>query len=327
MKNKPQKNSVQDQDLRKMLTIMIRIRLFEEYIFQAFKTEMMPGTIHQYDGMEGIAAGVACAINDNDLMTSTHRGHGHLIAKGCSINNIIAELYAKETGISRGVSGSMHMYDYPRGFLGTNGIVGGGVPIAVGAALAMKLENTNRIVICFLGDGATNEGAVHESMNLASIWRLPVLFIIENNQFAVSTSIKKTSNIEHLSIRSQSYGMPGITIDGNDAICVYENVQNAVDKTRLGSGPSIIECLTYRYKGHSRFEPAKYRDEKELSEWKLKDPIELLKNKLLSDSIINEKEYNEIFEKTKSEIEMAIMFAKESEMLTTQDLTNLVYDN
>jgi TPP-dependent pyruvate/acetoin dehydrogenase alpha subunit len=266
--------------LIRMLRQMYEVRLFEEALFHAFKTEKMPGTMHQAIGMEAVSVGIGQALRSDDVMTSTHRGHGHAIAKGLPLNQLMAEMYARQTGISRGMGGSMHLFDVEAGFLGTTGIVGAGAPIAVGAALALKLEGTERIAVTFFGDGGANQGVVHEAMNMAAIWKLPVLFVCENNRYAVSMPVEKAVAINHIVERAAGYGMPGVLVDGNDVIAVYQAAAQAAGWARHGEGPTLLECETYRYKGHSRFEPATYRPAGELEAWMSKDPINRLRHVL-----------------------------------------------
>lgn len=265
-----------------LLRTMLRIRVFEETLYRLFMSGTMPGTIHQAIGQEAVSAGVGLALRSDDLMTSTHRGHGHAIAKGLPLRSLMAEMFARSTGSSGGFGGSLHIFDISRGFLGSTGIVGAGAPIAVGAALATHLAGSDRVAAAFFGDGAANQGAVHEALNLAAIWRLPVVFICENNRYAVSMPFSRAFAVEHVSDRAVGYGMPGITIDGNDVLGVLSTTRAAVELARAGGGPTLIECQTYRYKGHSRFEPAKYRPEGELAEAMNHDPIDWLKSELLA---------------------------------------------
>ena len=298
--------------LRKMLYQMFAIRLFEEALYRAFMTEKMPGTMHQTNGQEAIAVGVGLALELDDVMTSTHRGHGHAISKGIPLNALMAEMYARTTGTSGGMGGSMHIFDLPRGFLGTTGVVGAGVPIAVGAALALKLEEKKRLAVAFLGDGAMNQGAVHEAFNLAVVWKLPVIFVCENNGYAVSYPTSRAFAIEHLAQRAAGYGMPAVTLDGNDVLAVYAAAQKAAAAARDDKGPSFLECITYRQKGHSRFEPAAYRPAGELKTWLAKDPIERFRNFLSENLLISSEEQDEFKQKVSQEIQAAILFAKSS---------------
>lgn len=298
--------------LRKMLCQLFTIRLFEEALYRAFMTEKMPGTMHQTNGQEAIAVGVGLALEPEDVMTSTHRGHGHAIVKGIPLNDLMAEMYARTTGASGGMGGSMHIFDLSRGFLGTTGVVGAGVPIAIGAALALKLEGKKRLAAAFLGDGAMNQGAVQEALNLAAVWKLPVIFVCENNGYAVSYPTHKAFAIEHLTQRAAGYGIEAATLDGNDVLEVYSAAKKAAAKARGGEGPIFLECITYRQKGHSRFEPAAYRPPGELEAWLAKDPLERFCIFLKQNSFITPNEQEEIKQTVSKEIQAAILFARSS---------------
>jgi TPP-dependent pyruvate/acetoin dehydrogenase alpha subunit len=308
-----------------MLRQMLEIRLFEEALYHAFMTEKMPGTMHQAIGMEAVPVGVVHALRPDDLMGSTHRGHGHAIAKGVSLDALMAEMYARETGISRGMGGSMHIFDLACGFLGTTGVVGAGVPIAVGAGLAMHLENAGRVVVSFFGDGASNQGAVHEALNLAAVWKLPVVFVCENNRYAVSMPIERALAVEHVAARASAYGMPGVTVDGNDVLAVYHATKRAVSRARKGRGPSLIECETYRYKGHSRFEPATYRPEGELEAWLKKDPIPRLRRRLEEEGILSGAEADAVRNEVEERVQAAVAFARQSPDATVERVPALVF--
>ncbi|MGD0862926.1 MAG: thiamine pyrophosphate-dependent dehydrogenase E1 component subunit alpha [Candidatus Limnocylindrales bacterium] len=295
-----------------LLRTMLRIRLFEEALYRLFMSGTMPGTMHQAIGQEAVAAGVGRALRPSDAMTSNHRGHGHAIAKGVPLRSLMAEMFGRSTGASGGYGGSLHIFDLGRGFLGTNGIVGAGVPIGVGAALALKLGQTDNVAVTFFGDGAANQGAVHEALNLAAIWKLPVVFICENNQYAVSLPFERAFAIPCVADRAVAYGMPGQTVDGNDALVVLDAARAAVARARAGEGPTLIECKTYRYKGHSRFEPAKYRPAGELEQWLERDPIRRLEDELLSESRSSKDELDTIRQDVEHEVAEAIEFARSS---------------
>ena len=311
--------------LRKMLSLLYKIRSFEEALYRAFMTEKMPGTMHQSNGQEAIAVGVGLAIQPEDVMTSTHRGHGHAIAKGIPVNDLMAEMYARATGTSGGMGGSMHIFDLQQGFLGTTGVVGAGVPIAVGAALALQLEGKKRLAVAFLGDGAMNQGSVHEALNLAAVWKLPVIFVCENNGYAVSFPTSQAFAIEDLSQRAVGYGMPGIKLDGNDVLEVYSAVQKAAAGARNGEGPVFLECLTYRQKGHSRFEPALYRPAGELEAWLENDPITRFQNFLSQNSLLAVEEQNQIKRDIFEEIQAALAFAKSSPFPDPRTALNMAF--
>lgn len=255
------------------LALMWRIRLFEEAVDELFGRGLMHGTMHLSIGQEASATGVCMAMNPGDQLTSTHRGHGHCIAAGADLNRMMAELLAKETGYCRGRGGSMHIADVTTGNLGANGIVAGGLPIAVGAALGLRMQGKDAVVISFFGDGATNEGAFHEAVNLAAVWNLPVVFVCENNKYGMSMSTALSTKVERLSDRAAAYGIPGITVDGNDLQAVHEAADATIQQARSGGGPSLLEAVTYRWKGHSKSDKNLYRTREEIAEWKDRDPI------------------------------------------------------
>ncbi|OGD17133.1 pyruvate dehydrogenase (acetyl-transferring) E1 component subunit alpha, partial [Candidatus Atribacteria bacterium RBG_19FT_COMBO_35_14] len=260
----------------------------------------------------------------DDFITSTHRGHGHMIAKGADINRMMAELYGRTTGHCKGKGGSMHIADFSIGVLGANGVVGGGLPIAVGASLGIKMKKTDQVVVAFFGDGASNTGAFHESLNFASIYKLPVIFVVENNKFASTASTKETTSVESISNRAVSYGIPGVTIDGNDIIAVYEITKEMIKRAREGGGPSLFEAKTYRIKGHFVGDPELYRDKKEVEKFRLNDPIQKFEKKLVELKKLNDIEKKEIWEDSKKEIKEAVKFAKESPIPSNKDaLTDL----
>ena len=255
------------------LDTMWTIRRFEEAVDDLFARGLMHGTMHLSIGQEASATGACMALRPDDAITSTHRGHGHCIAKGADLTRMMAELLAKETGYCRGRGGSMHIADVATGNLGANGIVAGGIPIATGAALAFQLRGEDRVVACFFGDGAANEGAFHEAVNLAAIWNLPVVFICENNKYGMSFSTEKAFAIEHIAERAAGYGIPGVTVDGNDVAAVYDATRTAVDQARAGGGPTLVESVTYRWKGHSKSDKNLYRTKEEIADWRSRDPI------------------------------------------------------
>lgn len=291
-----------------MYTDMYRIRRFEEEVFEFYKRGLMPGLAHLYIGEEAVAVGACAAINQNDYIGSTHRGHGHLIARGADTKRMMAEILGKETGYCRGKGGSMHIMDMSLGILGANGIVGGGIPIATGAAYSCKYRETDQVVLCFFGDGASNEGTFHESINMAAAWDLPVVYIIENNQYGITVDINRITKEHDLAKRAVGYGIDGITIDGNDVELVYDTVKLAVEKARKGEGPTIIECKTYRHHGHNGGDPGNYRKEGELEYWKSRDPLKLLKET----EVLPEETFQEIEAKIDEEIKEACRFAADS---------------
>lgn len=291
---------------------MYEIRCFEEKLFYLFLHDDIPGTMHQYIGQEAVAVGVCANLRKDDYITSTHRGHGHCIAKGASLDKMMAEMFGKKTGYCRGMGGSMHLADFSVGVLGATGIVGAGIPIATGAGLSAVLRKTEQVTACFFGEGASNEGAFHEAVNLAALWHLPVIFVCENNLYGFSTPAGETMLLDDVAERAKAYGIPGVVVDGQDVLAVYKTAHIAVEKARKGNGPTLIECKTYRYKGHSRFEPAKYRDSEEVSEWQKKDPLVLFKNELLKKEITTEQELQTLEKEIQQAIERAVEFAKKS---------------
>jgi pyruvate dehydrogenase E1 component alpha subunit len=256
------------------------IRRFELRAIEQYRLGNIRGYFHPYLGEEGIAVGVMAALEPDDYIVSTHRGHGHAIAKGQDVSIMMAELFGKETGYCHGRGGSMHVASRSVRNLGANGIVGGGLAIADGAALAIKQRNGSQVVVAFCSDGSSANGIWHESMNLAAIWDLPVIFVLENNQFAVSTPIRDSARVEHLSQRAAGYGMPGVTVDGNDAAIVYGAMQEPLRKARSGEGPSLVECMTYRHGGHHVNDPGLYLPPQELQRWKAHDPLTVLRERL-----------------------------------------------
>ena len=258
---------------RQALSTMWQIRRFEEAVDDLFARGLMHGTMHLSIGQEASATGTCLALRPDDAITSTHRGHGHCIAKGASLERMMAELLAKEDGYCRGRGGSMHIADVATGNLGANGIVAGGIPIAVGAALSYQLQGLDRVVVSFFGDGATNEGAFHEALNLAAIWQLPVVFLCENNKYGMSFSTEKSIAVDQIAERAPAYGMPGVTVDGNDVDAVHAATAEAVQRARSGGGPTLVEAETYRWKGHSKSDKNVYRTREEIAEWRERDPI------------------------------------------------------
>lgn len=308
-----------------MLQKMSEIRFFEEKVFDLYGQNLVPGTIHLYAGEEAVAVGVCSALRKDDFITSTHRGHGHCIAKGADLKRTMAEILGRETGYCKGKGGSMHIADFSVGMLGATAVVGAGLPIAVGAGLSAKLRNTDQVVACFFGEGASNQGTFHESLNMAAAWSLPVIFVCENNLYAMGTRQSRIMKIANVADRASGYGMPGVTIDGNDVLAVYEAACSAVERARKGEGPTLIECKTYRHKGHSRVDPAKYRAKEEVEEWLNKDPIKRLKDKTLQDHIFTEHEIGKIEREAMAKVEEAVKFAVESPYPAPEEALEDVY--
>jgi len=300
------------EKLAHMYRKMLEVRYFEETAVKLFQAGRLPGFLHSYLGEEAVAVGVCSALEKEDYITSTHRGHGHVIAKGAQLDRMMAELYGKKTGYCKGKGGSMHIADFSIGVVGATGIVGSGIPIATGVALACKMKKTKRVVACFFGDGASNTGAFHEGLNLASVWDLPVIFVCENNLYAESTPQKEHQKIKDVSIRAGSYGIPGVTVDGNDVMAVFNAAREAVRRAREGEGPTLIECKTYRWMGHYIGDPAVYRSKEEVEEWKKRCPIKILKDRLLREGIFSEEELSTIEEEVKNLVKQAIEFAEKS---------------
>lgn len=300
------------EQLKEMLLLMRRIRAFEEKVDEFFARALIHGTTHLYIGEEAVAVGACASLRQGDYFTSTHRGHGHCIASGADLNRMMAELLGKHSGYCKGKGGSMHIADVKAGNLGANGVVGGGIPLATGAGLTLKMRGEGRVCLCFFGDGASNQGCFHESVNLASIWDLPVIFICENNMYGMSLSSKKSINAESIAARSTAYGIPGELIDGNDVFAVAEAVEGAVERARKGRGPTLIECQTYRWKGHSKSDANLYRTREEIYEWKKLCPIIRLEKRMIDEGVIGESDARRIEEKARSEIEAAVEFADSS---------------
>jgi pyruvate dehydrogenase E1 component alpha subunit len=310
--------------LKDMYTKMNHIRAFEEKVAYFFSRGMVHGTTHLYVGEEGTAVGALAPLSDKDLITSTHRGHGHTIAKGIDLNRMMAELLGRSNGYCKGKGGSMHIADLSRGNLGANGIVGGGIPIAVGAALTLKMRKQDQVVVSFFGDGALNEGSFHESLNLASVWDLPVVFVCEDNQYGMSMSRHKSINIEDLSDRAKAYGIPGKTMDGQNVFEVYDAMMEAIDHAKQ-TGPVLLVSETYRYMGHSKSDANRYRTKEEINQWKQRDPIAILRAEMLSRNAADEQELEAIEKQAREDIEAAVRFAEEAGEPDVDDIINDVY--
>ncbi|HEY59546.1 MAG TPA: thiamine pyrophosphate-dependent dehydrogenase E1 component subunit alpha [Anaerolineae bacterium] len=291
---------------------MVLIRRFEERVNELYLQGRIPSTLHLYIGQEAIATGVCANLQTTDYILSTHRPHGHAIAKGVGINSIMAELFGKATGCCKGKGGSMHVGDFSVGMFPAIAIVGGNVPIAAGAALAQKMQAKEGVTVCFFGDGAANEGAWHEALNAASIYNLPVVFICENNLYAASTPFSLAFRVENVADRACAYGMPGVIVDGNDVLEVYKTARQALERARVGKGPTLIEYKTYRQCGHSRSDPRGYRSKEEEEQWKKKDPIPRFRQFLLQNQKTEEKKLKSIEADVEKAINEAIAFAEKS---------------
>jgi pyruvate dehydrogenase E1 component alpha subunit len=310
----------------RVIGTMWRIRLFEEAVDELFARGLMHGTMHLSIGQEASATGVCLAMREGDHLTSTHRGHGHCIGAGADLNRMMAELLAKETGYCRGRGGSMHIADVGTGNLGANGIVGGGIPIAAGAALGLQLQGkTDAVVVSFFGDGASNEGAFHEGLNLAAVWDLPVVFVCENNKYGMSMSTELSTRIANLAERATGYGMAGVSVDGNDVQAVYEAATKAFDRARSGGGPTLIESVTYRWKGHSKSDKNLYRTREEIAEWKEKDPIAAFLAKVTEAGTLTENQLNAIAQEAKDAIRESVRTGNAAPPSRADELLSAVY--
>ena len=314
-----------NEKMIEMYTTMKRIRLFEEAVIGQLSVGKTHGFVHTYIGEEAIAAGVCAILRDTDYLTSTHRGHGHMIAKGGETKYMMAELFGRKTGYCKGKGGSMHIADIDLGILGANGIVGGGPPIAVGAGLAVQYNETDTVAICFLGDGASNQGTTHEAMNLAAVWKIPVVFVIENNGYGEFTPQSEHQTLVDVAERAAAYDIPGVVVNGNDVMAVYEAMSKAIDRARKGEGPSLVECKTFRIRGHYEGDPQAYRPEGEVDEWKKKCPIENFEAKLLEMKVLTKEKIDEIGATVKEEMEEAVRFAEESPYPDVSEVLTDVY--
>ncbi len=297
-----------------LYTTMVRIRQFEERIMPLLKEGKIRGTAHPSVGQEAVAAGVCGVLEPRDYIVSNHRGHGHCIAKGMKTPEMMAELFGKHSGSNKGKGGSMHIADLDQYIIGCTGIVGSGAPIAGGAALAAKMQNTGQAVVCFFGDGAINQGVVFESMNMAAIWKLPVVFVCENNLYALSTPAEKMTALKRLSDRAQGFGMPGFQVPGNELRTVVKFTREALDRGRAGHGPTFLECKTYRWYGHSAMRPdtRAYRSAEEEAEWRRRDPIALAHQELTAAGVLTPEKVAEIDRQIAAEIDEAVAFAERS---------------
>jgi len=313
------------EELLELYRRMERARQFEEKLYYLFLTGIMPGTMHQATGQEAVAVGVCTALEEGDTITSTHRGHAHCIAKGVPVRDMMCEMFAKRGGSCRGMGGSMHLTDFDRGMLGAFGIVGAGIPIATGAALSAKVRKSGQVSIAFFGDGAINEGVFHESLNMAGLWKLPVVYVCENNHYALSMTNERSSAVPEAYRRSAGYGIPSKRVDGNDVVAVLSETRGAVDRARRGDGPFLLECLTYRIRGHARFEPGDYRDDAEVERWKKKDPIQRLRLSVVDAGLASEPDLDAIRHQEAAEIDEAVEYAKQDRDVQSADYRELIF--
>ena len=291
---------------------MLCIRYFETKVIQEFAKGNINGAVHLYLGEEAVAVGACAALNEDDYITSTHRGHGHTIAKGGEMKRMMAELFGRATGYNKGKGGSLHIAYPPLGILGADGIVGGGIPIATGAGMSSKLLGTGRVAVCFFGDGASNQGTFHESINIASALSLPVVYVCENNLYGVGTRQADVRKLEDIADRAAAYAIPGVAVDGNDVIAVYEVMREAVARARSGAGPTLLECKTYRWRSHFEGERDTYRDPGEVAEWRAREPIARFRARLLEEGLLTEQEAKAIEARVALEADDAVLFAHKS---------------
>jgi len=304
---------------------MFKIRMFEDKVADLFAADKVPGFVHLYAGEEAIATGFCAHLTERDYITSTHRGHGHCISKGVDINGMMAEVYGKATGSCKGKGGSMHIADVDKGMLGANGIVGAGGPLACGSGLTAKTLGTDQVSVCFFGDGAAEQGTMHEAMNLACCWTLPVVFVCENNGYAETTPCGYHCAAKNISDRGVAYDMPGVTVDGADFFAVYEAAEEAIGRARRGEGPSLIECRGFRYYGHFQGESMLYFTEEEKERNRARDPIENFKKRALERGLLSEGQLAEVDSKVEKIIEEAVKFAEESDWPAPDQVFTDVY--
>jgi TPP-dependent pyruvate/acetoin dehydrogenase alpha subunit len=305
---------------------MVKIRLFEERVVKHFLAGEVPGFLHVYIGEEAIATGVCQNLTSYDYIASTHRGHGHTIAKGADIRGMMAELFGKKTGLCKGKGGSMHVADFSVGMLGANGVVGGGYTLAVGAAMAEKMKGTKNIAVVFFGDGASNRGTFHEAANMAAVWKLPTIFVCENNQWAATTPYSVTTSVADISDRAVGYGMPGVIVDGNDVFAVYEAMKKLAERARNGEGPALLECKTCRLEGHFVGDPQKYRDKEEIAKGYQNEPIGNFERRVVAEGLMRPEELNTIKTNVAKMVDEAVEFAFQSAYPDESDFFADLYD-
>ncbi len=321
---------IPNEKLIEMYRRMLKIRKFEEQAIKLCETGELPGSVHTSIGQEGEIVGACMALEPDDYEMGTHRSHGHPIGKGAELKPLMAELLGKKTGINKGKGGSMHLADFSVGSLGETSIVGSGLPAAAGAALGSKLKGEHRVCLSFFGDGASNQGTFHEAMNIAAIWKLPVIYLCENNMYAATTPASYSVAVADIADRAKGYDIPGVVVDGQDPIAVYEVVTEAVKRAREGLGPSLIEAKTYRYRHHAEgpmFAGITYRSDEEVENWRKRDPIPMFRDKIVKLGVLTEKQANEIEAEIEAEVEAAVTFAKESPYPDPQEAYEGVYSN
>ncbi|HEX6326404.1 MAG TPA: pyruvate dehydrogenase (acetyl-transferring) E1 component subunit alpha [Jiangellaceae bacterium] len=308
-----------------LLRQMLRIRRFEERCAELYSATKIRGFLHLYVGEEAVATGVNSALRPDEPIVSTYREHGHALARGVPMDALMAEMYGRSTGCSRGRGGSMHLFDADRHFYGGNAIVGGGLPLAVGLGLADAMRGSRRVTVCFFGDGAVAEGEFHESVNLATLWQLPVLFACENNHYAMGTALARSHAQTDLALRAASYGLPAWPVDGMDVLAVEDSAQRAVEIIRAGGGPVFLELRTYRFRAHSMYDPDRYRDKAEVEQWKQRDPIELLVTRMRSDGELDDGDLEALDQEVTEELVRAVEAAEAGPLEPVEDLTRFVY--
>lgn len=304
---------------------MVEIRLFEEKVQELFMRGLIEGTTHLCQGQEAVSVGAVAAMRPDDVLTNTYRGHGQALARGMKPEVAFAELMGRATGCCGGVGGSMHLTDFAAGNIGAFAIVGAGLPVALGAAMAAKLRGEDGVALTFFGDGATNIGTFHEALNMAAVWKAPIVFIIENNLYGEYSPLRATTAVDDLAVRAQAYDMPGVIVDGQDVETVERETRLAVEGARSGNGPTLLEMKTYRFRGHSRADPAKYRPEGELESWKTRDPIELLGARLVADGVLDEGDQKQIKEQTQAVVDAAANRAAAGPFPTLEEARSYVY--
>jgi len=305
---------------------VLELRLFELKVQELYRNGRLPGFVHLYVGEEAVAVGVCSQLESADLVFSTHRGHGHALAKGVPAGIVLAELWGKVTGSSGGRGGSMHMYAPECGFMGTNGIVGAPIPLATGAALSAKLRKKSEVVVCFFGDGAVNSGSFHEAVNLGAVWNLPVVYVCENNLYATEMAFRRATKNTSVASRAAAYGIPGVEVDGQDVVAIHEAAQAAIQRARQEGGPTLIECKTYRYVGHHEGDPGtEYRTREEVQEWKQRDPVKLARKRLLDSGMADESELQATDQEVERIIDAAVEFAEKSPEPSAESVNEHVF--
>ena len=314
-------------DRKHWLRQMLEIRRFEEKVQELFMQGQIQGTTHLCQGQEAVSVGAMSAIQDRDFLTITYRGHGHALAHGMSMDAAFGELMGRTSGCCNGVGGSMHLTDFSRNLIGAFAIIGPSYSVAVGAALSARMRGTDSIALAFCGDGATNIGTFHEALNMASVWKAPVVFVIENNLYGEYSPLRDTTSVDDLAVRAGAYGMPGVIVDGQDVDAVYETIVSAAETARRGDGPTLVEAKTYRYRGHSRTDPAKYRAEGELERWLLRDPIDLLGTQLSRDGVLTAEDQSSLRAEVQAKVDESAVRAAQASIPTLEEIKAYVYSN